>query len=106
LFKRIIILRKRGFFYSASFLILDLLIKASIKKKTNFVAVKQIQKQMPGMLGVNLQIFDYYSVIGNFGYPYYQPTAVWGGVAHRQADEREYQPSKLPRRLGRHPFKI
>ena len=70
------------------------------------MAVKQIQKQMPGMLGVNLQIFDYYSVIGNFGYPYYQPTAVWGGVAHRQADEREYQPSKLPRRLGRHPFKI
>jgi len=44
------------------------------------------------MLGVNLQIFDYYSVIGNFGYPYYQPTAVWGGVAHRQADEREYHP--------------
>jgi hypothetical protein len=30
------------------------------------VALKQIQKQMTGMLGVNLQIFDYYSVIENF----------------------------------------
>jgi len=30
------------------------------------VAFKQIQKQMTGMLGVNLQIFDYYGVIGNF----------------------------------------